>query len=331
MHRKISGCLAAVMIIGTFGCLPASGAEIAQTIESVAESQKNAEEQSAVKAGENAKEQSAAETEDGAGAEAYQAQAIEMESLNNARQLGGYVGSDGRKVKANVLIRCGQLSDASDEDIRKLQEEYHVTNVVDFRSDPEREAAPDKEIEGAVNTWVSVKKYSQAAKNLPQDPLDQIILYAQSGGAQKSYSDIVTSEIGQKGYHDFFRILLENDEDGAVLWHCTQGKDRAGLAAVFILYALGVDEETILDDFELSNVFYADRIAYMKKEAKDRGCEEELLNEIGALVGVSREYMKDTIDLIETEYGSMDDYLHNQLGLTDDDITALRDKYLEAA
>ena len=116
MHRKISGCLAAVMIIGTFGCLPASGAEIAQTIESVAESQKNAEEQSAVKAGENAKEQSAAETEDGAGAEAYQAQAIEMESLNNARQLGGYVGADGRKVKDNVLIRCGQLSDASEED-----------------------------------------------------------------------------------------------------------------------------------------------------------------------------------------------------------------------
>ena len=329
MHRKISGCLAAVMMVGTFWYLPASGAEIAQTIESAAQSQEKAEEQSATESQENAKEQAAADSEDRVSAEAYQAQAIEMESLNNARQLGGYVGADGRKVKDNVLIRCGQRSDASEEDIRKLQEVYHVTNVVDFRSDSEREAAPDKEIEGAVNTWTSVKEYSQAAKNLPQDPVDQIILYAQSGGAQKAYSDIVTSEIGQEGYHDFFRILLENEEDGAVLWHCTQGKDRAGLAAVFILYALGVDEETILDDFELSNVYYADRIAYMKKEAQDRGCEEELLDEIGALVGVSREYMKETIDLIETEYGSMDDYLHNQLGLTDDDITALRDKYLE--
>ena len=50
-----------------------------------------------------------------------------------------------------------------------------------------------------------------------------------------------------KAYKDFFRLLIEVDsETNAVLWHCTDGKDRAGLAAALLLAALGADMKTIL-------------------------------------------------------------------------------------
>ena len=77
-------------------------------------------------------------------------QSIGLEEIVNARELGGYVGADGRKVKRGVLLRTGALSEISEADRRRLLEQYHLTDIIDFRTSFECEAAPDPEMDGVV-------------------------------------------------------------------------------------------------------------------------------------------------------------------------------------
>lgn len=258
--------------------------------------------------------------------------------IENARQLGGYIGADGKKVKDNVLLRTAGLDGISDETAEKLEEEYNVKYVVDFRMDYERERTADKNIPGAENIAISVyeldmtdPKMVEMMKKIEKagdDSLQKSIEYAKTGYLPLLYTQILLSEEGQKGYARFFDILLKNKE-GAVLWHCTYGKDRTGIAAALVLYALGVDENVIMQDFLMSNEVYKDNIAYLENELRNRGCDDTVINEAQAMAGVKGEYLTAAFDAVKSEYGSIQDYIKNQLGVSDKEIAKLRDMYLE--
>lgn len=261
----------------------------------------------------------------------YETQAIRLEGVENARQLGGISCADGRKVRPNVLIRTGRLSDATDADIDRLADEFHVTRVFDFRMESEHIAAPDREIPGAENTWIEVLRRSAVRVEVPDeyrsDGTRMLIEYALQL-MPTLYENILRSPEGQAGYARFFREILAQ-KDGAILWHCSQGKDRAGIAAVLLLLALGADEETALDDFELSSVFYAAYTREKVRAAAKYGYTPSQQEAVRALTGVSREYMRSALDAVRREYGSTADYLRDQLGVTDEDIAVLRERYLE--
>lgn len=258
-------------------------------------------------------------------------QGIELEGVTNARQLGGYIGKDGKKVKADLLLRTGKLSAATPEDIQKLEDVYHLTEIIDFRTSSEKEAEPDPEISNAENIGISVMEEDTSAATVASaaDPMTAMIEYAKSGAVATMYTDMVRNEHSQQGYAQFFQELVQH-EDGAILWHCTGGKDRAGLATVLLLSALGVDQETILQDFDLSNEYYTDTADQMAAAAEAQGCTEEEIQSVRDLCGVNRTYMEAALDAINEEYGSMDEYLKNQLNVTDEDIAVLQEKYLEA-
>lgn len=263
-------------------------------------------------------------------------QTIGLTSVSNARQLGGYVGANGKTVKKDVVLRTGKLKDATKEDINKLINTYNLKKVIDFRTTSEKESDPNPNIEGVLNLPISIvdESVDDASKavtaGLATDPVQSLIDYARSTDLSNMYVDIVTSAYSQKGYQAFFQELL-NNQDGAILFHCTSGKDRAGIAGVLFLSALGVDRETALNDFELSNVFYKEKIEKMGKAAKDKGCTEQEVESVKTLAGVSRAYMEKALDAIDTQYGSMGQYLKNQMKLSDQDIQKLQDKYLVAS
>lgn len=56
----------------------------------------------------------------------------DIEGITNARQLGGYVNTEGRAIKQNVILRTGKPSDGTENDLRLLSEKYHVSDMVDF-------------------------------------------------------------------------------------------------------------------------------------------------------------------------------------------------------
>lgn len=301
----------------------------------------------------------AGETTDEVGT--MEAQSIGLEGVSNARQLGGYQTVDGRHVKDGVLLRTGALSGATEADINTLVNDYSLGYVVDFRTSAEIAAAPDPEIDGVENVWCSVMEETAdpagadgeahasdgvdssaasdetnaaalagaAATASGSDMIATLVAYANSSDLSDMYVDMVASEYSQQGYREFFDVLLSNEDDKAVLWHCTGGKDRAGLAAVLLLSALGVDEQTALDDFELTNEFNSAQIEQMGNAAREAGYSDEEVEAVETLAGVDRTYMQKAIDLIDSEYGGMDEYLRNQIGLTDEDIAQLQEMYLE--
>ena len=267
-----------------------------------------------------------------------EAQRIAVTSIGNARELGGYPTANGGRVKHGLLLRTCHLAGASEEDLRRLADDYRVRLIVDFRSDAETARLPDPELAGARYVHIPVidkRLFGSAGadavahNNDPRDQIGGMLRIAETQDLSGLYTMIVQSEYGRRGFERFFREVLDTP-DGAVLWHCTTGKDRTGLAAAFLLSALGADRDTIFFDFELTNVFTADKLDAMRRELRRRGCAEELIETVvTTFVGVNGRYLKNAWASIAASDGSIMGYLQNKLHLTDGDIAALRDRYLE--
>ncbi len=266
-------------------------------------------------------------------------QKIDIDGVQNARQLGGYICADGKKIKDGVLLRSGALNAMTDEGAKTLADKYNLKYIFDFRMDSEIKAQPDKEVEGAKNMALPVfssaiygDKILEEMKKAVQsgDKEQTIIVLAKNNGISEIYKNMLLTEEGQKAYSEFFHTLLDLEEGGSVLWHCTQGKDRAGMAAVLLLYALGADEETIKADYLLTNDSYTELIKQSEERAKELGLtEEETKQYVGTAAGVDEEFLNTAIESVNENYGSVQDYIKNQLGMTDEDINTLRDKFLE--
>lgn len=207
-----------------------------------------------------------------------------------------------------------------------------MTEVIDLRTTDEIASAPDPDIEGATNERVRILDesgddstaamtgvYSQNSDNPAASLLE---MYRAGILSDTMYTSMFDNETALKGYREFVDKLLAHD-DGAILWHCTGGKDRAGTAAVIALTLLGVDKETVLDDFELTNQFNAKSIEYMKSNAAELTDDQNEIEGVAMLTGVSRQLMENLFDRAESENGSMLEFLKAKLNITDDEIAIL--------
>jgi protein-tyrosine phosphatase len=144
------------------------------------------------------------------------------------------------------------------------------------------------------------------------------------------YVHFLSHDVGKRGYAQMFRELLALPEGTSLLFHCTQGKDRTGCAAMLILSALGVDEETIMADYMLTNEFNADLIAEQRQQLLDAGVAEEDLDGIMIVRDqVFPQTMRNALDWMKENYGSVRGYITQELGVTDAEIAQLQDKFLE--
>ena len=263
---------------------------------------------------------------------------IIFDNIVNARDLGGMTGHEGKEVRSGMLLRSAHLHDATDADIRRLQNEYHLRRVFDLRSLGEAEFLPDREIEGATHHLLPTIDMSEerlTGQAIPQEAfLDlerHIVNYSFYPEVQMMaadmYPSLIRSEYSQLQYAAFLRLIIETPE-GGVLWHCFQGKDRTGWGAAFILSALGVDREAIIADFDRSNDAYRDLVARLNNDIIARGGGEAEMDVVQAFMGVSTKNFRRTLDLIDREFGGMYEYLQNQLFLTKEDLHLLRKRYL---
>ena len=118
-------------------------------------------------------------------------------------------------------------------------------------------------------------------------------------------------------------------KEGAIYWHCSQGKDRTGLGAAFILAALGADRETILADYLVSAEAYTEDLKRMKEYIISLGGKEAELDVVQTFISVNVGHFIEGLDLIDRKYGGMESYLRHFLLLSDEDREVLRDRYLE--
>lgn len=244
----------------------------------------------------------------------------------NFRDLGGYPTTDGHHVQWHRIIRSGELADLSSDDLAYLNQ-YHINYDVDLRSDIERQQATDKLPTGT--KLVANPIFNSGHDKTNQQYANQYMHDATLGKKAmiQSYQTMVTSSEAQQAFHQFFQILLQNST-GAILFHCAQGKDRTGLAAAFLLFALGVDADTIKQDYLLSKPAMQKFVERKTEQYRPYGMTPALQQNLYHLYTVDEEYFEAAMTTIHQKYGSMDNFLHTFIGLTDDDITRLKSLYL---
>lgn len=266
----------------------------------------------------------------------YSQKEIGLKSVKNARQLGGYKTKDGKKVKNNLLVRCGNLGKLSDEDANILRDKFNIKQILDFRTKAEIGNSVDKDIDGATYQKIQIIPEVEGddpvllnMQNISDDFSSNMMIsyYENMGTLDEMYEEIVTSDIAHIGFRKFFDVLLNND--GGTIFHCSSGKDRTGFAAAFLLYALGVDMNTIIDDYEASIVFFKKAMDDVEEPLKENDYVDEDISEIKKLIGVDRQAFMNALSIIDDDYEGMDNYLHNQIRLSDEEIKTLKDKYLE--
>ena len=254
---------------------------------------------------------------------------IQSDNIQNLRDLGGLTTMDGKKVKPGLLFRSGKLDAATASDIEMLSNSLHIGKIVDFRMEDEAKQAPDPTIPGVENVYIKVFQTQSSYETLRNsDPVKVLKNILDEHFLQNFYWEILDSELGQKGYSRFLNILADTAENEAVLWHCSEGKDRAGLAAFLILHILGVSREQIIQDFLYSNTVYAQRIEAFRKSMATMGFKDADAEELVTVVGVSAAYLENTIIKLEEKYGSLDIYIRDRLGVDDGLREILRGKYL---
>jgi len=265
---------------------------------------------------------------------------VVFDHIDNARDLGGMEGACGRTILPHRLLRTAHLHDASDDDVARLKNEYNLCRIFDFRSLNEFQAVPDREIEGVQHhllPTIDMRAEQETGKPIPEEAffeLDRhIVNYSFYPEVQmmaaNMYPSLIRSEFSQLQYAAFLRLIIEAPEDGGILWHCAQGKDRTGWGAAFLMFALGVDREAVIADFEESNIAYRPIVNKLNNDVLARGGGEAEMAVIQAFMGVSTANFITTLELIDREFGGMTEYLHNILLLTHDDIQILRKRFLQ--
>ena len=259
-------------------------------------------------------------------------QQIGLTSVHNARQLGGYkIGN--QRIKDNLLLRTAKISELSKEDSTLLCDQYKVQCIYDFRGKEESLSAPDvipgkaRYVSLALSFSEGESQFDTKFENEAQ-MIGMLLKYADHPSIQamctSMYDLIFFEESSQKVYRQFFADLLTVEpENGAVLWHCTQGKDRAGSASAMLLAALGANRELIMADFILSKCYYDPIASQIKTET------EAQKNVINTLISANPEIFGATLDKVDAKYGSLRNYLTECIGVTPEMMNVLRDRYLE--
>lgn len=253
---------------------------------------------------------------------------LPLEGMDNFRDLGGHRTSDGRTTRWGRVYRSGQLSELTDGDVAYLSD-LGVNLVCDFRSPQERERQPDRlpsddppDVLHAEIDTPEVNPVELQSRILTGD-LDDIDLGEFLVAGNRAFA----TEFADR-YRRMFDLLLEEGNLPAVV-HCTAGKDRAGLASALILLAVGVPEETVMEDFLLTNELTREKIqrglAFVWVVSLFRSNPVE----VEKLMGVEARYLQAALDAMRDKDGSIDAYLRNTLGLTEERRANLRRLLLE--
>lgn len=238
---------------------------------------------------------------------------LHLDGAKNFRDLGGYRTMSGEWVKEGVAFRSGKLGGLSpaewttvedsgvnlDIDLRNLQErtqqpdnppvgmDYRVDDVVGIPG-PRPVSLADCTPWVLVNAGVALSEMTQETSN--------------SAFTAMSYPLMVCYSGAEQAYHDMLTQIAE-DETGAVVFHCSAGKDRTGWGAAVLLTILGVPRGTVVADFMLSNTY--------------RGANS-----------VQQAWLDAAFNQVHDSFGSFENYVHEGLDLSDATIAKLRAKFL---
>jgi protein-tyrosine phosphatase len=253
---------------------------------------------------------------------------IPLSGARNFRDLGGYAASDGHHIKKGLLYRSDDLSDLSRRDLEALAA-LDLQRIYDLRSELERETNLDR--------LPDVSSLQVVELPMSYEPLDpeimrELILNGklEKGDAQRLM--IQAYRTYALDYRDELSELLQGLSDPSdlpALIHCTHGRDRTGVAVAITLRALDVPQETVLEDYMLSNKFWESKTSHLSCLASCASLFRTPRSEVNALLEVRPEYLEAAFTAIDERYGSFDNYLNEGLSIDKATLERLKASLLE--
>jgi len=235
-----------------------------------------------------------------------------LQGASNFRDFGGYATRDGHRVRWRQIFRSNHLGHLTASDVEVVRG-LGVRSAFDFRGVEERAAAACVIEEIAVHS-------------LPIEPTVVAALRARLQARALSSADAL--EIMRESYrnyvrqntHSFRELFAHLLEDRAPLViHCTAGKDRTGFACALLLQALGVPADVIAEDYLLTNRFYR----------RDPNSSPDLPDDVRQAIGsVEASFLAAGLDTVRADYGDLENYFRNGLGLGGPERNELRARYL---
>ena len=259
----------------------------------------------------------------------------------NCRDLGGYTGANGKKVKWGKLFRSDALHKLTDCDVAFL-EGIGIKTIVDFRGEGEYMAAKDKSLNGAqfVNLSPNAHTAALASGNLVDDKkkIEKLLQMAQTREGVKvlqqrlnemalQMREIVSSEYANKQYAKLMKMLSE-EANTPLLQHCKGGKDRTGFASMLILLALGVSKEDIEYDYMLTKQYMEARNKKRMDEYKCFTDNKIVLEYLSNLMQTKMIYIEAAWDEMKKLSANIPTYLREHIKITQADMEKLQEMYL---
>jgi protein-tyrosine phosphatase len=260
---------------------------------------------------------------------------VALDGQPNFRDLGGYQTADGRAVKWGEVYRSGELPRLSDDDVAKL-EELEISTVVSFLTEKEIEArGPDRLPNGTTEVALPM-----AAGNLGD--LTAVVNDARKTGDFSGVPADINPDIHRRlmvEAREYYAALLREIADPAnrpLVFHCSHGVHRTGTASAILLSALGVPWETVREDYLLSNTYRWDEIEHRLTQLRDLYAEshgippEEVdTTNMDAFYILQGAYIDAALEQAVEDYGSMEAYIREGLGISDEEVAQLRSELLE--
>lgn len=260
---------------------------------------------------------------------------VALDGQSNFRDLGGYEAADGRTVKWGQVYRSGELPKLTGADLAVL-EMLELETVVNFLLPQEIvQNGRDRLPEGTREVY----------QPIAGDRAAVLTMVAQTAITSGQF-DRIPPELNP----EFHRILMDEgrEEYAALLrevavpanrplaFHCSHGIHRSGTAAAILLSALGVPWETVREDYLLSNDYRREEVeaalaGIRQGVAEMQGVEPHKIDmtNVEAFYVLQGNYIDGSLDYAVAEYGSMENYIREGLGISDAEVAALRDQLLE--
>ena len=245
---------------------------------------------------------------------------LSISSVSNFRDV-----AIGPKMKKNLLFRCAKLSTLNSEDIVKL-ENIKPYAIIDFRDPKEIKKAPDNLSESLFKKYVSLPISANTLNRMVAEKSiqgDNRLTYEKI--MEESYKLYLNNH--KHVWKEFINILL-NSNSNPIIFHCSAGKDRTGIASYIIQSLLNSSIELIYENYLLSNQLLSSIAATAEQTTSSKNDDLKITNVmLKALGKVQKSYLNSAIYEIKEKYQTLEMYIFNELGFNENDIEKLKKLY----
>ncbi|MFV0476655.1 MAG: tyrosine-protein phosphatase [Parahaliea sp.] len=263
------------------------------------------------------------------GATATYKRVLTLEGGSNFRDMGGYTTEDGKLVRRGLLYRSGVMTALTPQDEQYLAG-FGFDSIIDLRSNEERDLYPNYWAKNAGINYVSFNySFTEIMKKntTKLQKMDMSSLYRQMPYNLK------------KQLKNYFELAIEGSAPLVV--NCSAGQDRTGIASALMLSALGVPRPQIVQDYILSTEYRRPNIEKgnidLKASAQTnafarimlRYADKQSIHAAPLITDQGIPYLYYAFEQIESDYGSVQNYLEKELDVDAVDINTLKQHYLQ--